>query len=287
MARVVLAHQLHMAPHDRQRGAQLVPGVVDEPALRGERDPEPVQHLVERGREVVQLVPQQRVRGVPDRDATAQVGLRDLVGGLAHHADRGQRPPGQHPTQDRRGDQRDPCHREGDQPGLADRVELAVGEDGHHVRSGRLLVAHLDRRDGEPHRATVRGVRTVDGLLGAGHDLQELRVEVQPGGGCVVAAGTDLAVDDDEHGLAGVRQAALQVQVEQVGHIGEGPPGGRIPALLCQQPQLGHLPPQFLGHRGSTCRRSSAWLATTVRARTVSTSSSTQPTSRACNGRPG
>ena len=47
---------LDRGPHHRQRGAQLVRRIGDDPALDGERGVQPFQHLVEGVREFLQLV---------------------------------------------------------------------------------------------------------------------------------------------------------------------------------------------------------------------------------------
>ena len=51
---------LDLGPDHRQRGAQLVRGVGDEPALGVEGGLQPVQHLVERVGQVGHLVPRAR-----------------------------------------------------------------------------------------------------------------------------------------------------------------------------------------------------------------------------------
>ena len=64
-----------MAADDRQRRLELVRGVVREAPLGRERPFEPVEHLVERRRELRDLVLPFR------RDARAEVGLRDRARG--------------------------------------------------------------------------------------------------------------------------------------------------------------------------------------------------------------
>ena len=67
----VVAEKLEVAADDRDRRAELVPGVVDERALGRERRLEPVEHGVERAGQVGDLVP------AVDLDPAGQVGLAD------------------------------------------------------------------------------------------------------------------------------------------------------------------------------------------------------------------
>ena len=70
LPRIVL-EQLEMPADDRQRRSQLVTGVVDELALRRECSFQPLEHLVERGTQLRDLVSSAR------RDPLAEVGRGD------------------------------------------------------------------------------------------------------------------------------------------------------------------------------------------------------------------
>ena len=98
-----------LGPQHRQRRAQLVAGVGDEPALRVERRLQPVEHRVEARGQLGHLAPgvPQRQTGVERLDRQAARGRRDRV-------QRAQHAPDQPPRHDAR---RQHDEREGDQPG--------------------------------------------------------------------------------------------------------------------------------------------------------------------------
>ena len=80
--------------HHGQRGAQLVGGVGDEPALRVESSLEAGQQAVDGVTEPLELVV-----GARDREPLVQVLLADALGGHGHGAQRAQHPPGGEPAQ--------------------------------------------------------------------------------------------------------------------------------------------------------------------------------------------
>ena len=85
--------------HHGQRGAQLVRGVRDEPALRGERQVESLQHVVEGVGQLLELV-----LGPGQREPLAQVLVGGAAGGLGDRPHRPQHPAGHVPAQAARGD---------------------------------------------------------------------------------------------------------------------------------------------------------------------------------------
>ena len=91
--RRVVAHRLEVAPDDRDGGAQIVAGVVEELALVGEGALEPVEHRVKAGT-AGHLVT------AADLEAAAEVGPLDLLGGAADVADGARHPPGHDPRGD-------------------------------------------------------------------------------------------------------------------------------------------------------------------------------------------
>ena len=81
----VAFEELEVSPDDRDGRLELVAGIVDEVPLRLERSFEPVEHVVEGGRQVRDLV-------VPTNgDSPAQIGLRDRPRGRPGAARRGTR----------------------------------------------------------------------------------------------------------------------------------------------------------------------------------------------------
>ena len=109
-------HDVDRRAHDRERGAQLVRGVGDEPLLALERGLEPAEHLVERLGQFAELV-----AGAAQRDPRRQVVLRRGAGGRGDPVHRAQRPPGEDPAEDRG---------EGDDHGERDQRVLAAGATG-------------------------------------------------------------------------------------------------------------------------------------------------------------
>jgi hypothetical protein len=73
---VVAERHVDLGAHDRQRGAQLVRGIRDEAFLRLERARQPVQHRVERPRELGYLVVRAGVT-----DALVERFLAEALGG--------------------------------------------------------------------------------------------------------------------------------------------------------------------------------------------------------------
>ncbi len=94
--RVAEGH-VDLGPHHRQRRAQLVRGVGDEPPLAVERRVQPVQHRVERVGQL--LAPRRPARPA---DPLVQRLVRQPARGRGDLADRAQRPPGQHVRRRRR-----------------------------------------------------------------------------------------------------------------------------------------------------------------------------------------
>jgi hypothetical protein len=88
----VVAHQLQVPADDRDRRAELVAGVVQEPPLSGEGRLQPVQHVVEGPGQLGDVVVS------ADRDPPGQVGFADPLGRLADQPDRRQHPSGQQPA---------------------------------------------------------------------------------------------------------------------------------------------------------------------------------------------
>ena len=111
------ARLLQPQPQARQRRAQLVRGVGDELALRGQQRREPLGHLVERARELLLL------GAALDPRAHAQVAARDALGRLVEAQDRPRDLPRddrageQAERQDERADQRRSRARCGESPG--------------------------------------------------------------------------------------------------------------------------------------------------------------------------
>ena len=109
-------HDVDRRAHDRERGAQLVGGVGDEPLLALERGLEPAEHLVERLGQFAELV-----AGAAQRDPRREVVFRRGAGGRGDPVHRAQRPPGGDPAEDRG---------EGDDHGERDQRVLAAGATG-------------------------------------------------------------------------------------------------------------------------------------------------------------
>jgi hypothetical protein len=82
--------ELQLGAQQREWAAQLVAGVGDEAALAIERLLEPVEHLVERDREVLQLV-----AGARDRKPLPGGVAGDRLRAAAHRFDRAQRHAGE------------------------------------------------------------------------------------------------------------------------------------------------------------------------------------------------
>jgi len=97
-------------PHDGQRGAELVRGVRDEPALRGEREVQPFQHLIEGIRQFLELVP-----GAGQGQPFPQVLVRGPAGGLGDRPHRPQHPAGDEPAQAARNDRHRPQADQGEE----------------------------------------------------------------------------------------------------------------------------------------------------------------------------
>ena len=91
----VVAEQLEVPADDRQRCAQLVTGVIDEPALRCERGLHPVEHRVEPRRELGDLII------ADDGDPAAQVAVGDRLCRVAERPHRTQHTARQPPRQQR------------------------------------------------------------------------------------------------------------------------------------------------------------------------------------------
>jgi len=89
-------------PHGGQRGTQLVRGIGDEPALRGEGAIQPSQQPVDSVAEFLELV----VRA-GQRQPLVQVLLGDALGGGGHLPHRAQRPAGHDPAERQRRDRHD------------------------------------------------------------------------------------------------------------------------------------------------------------------------------------
>jgi hypothetical protein len=92
----VSQHDVDRRAHDRQRGAQFVRGVGDEPLLAFERGLEPAEHLVERLGQFAQLV-----AGTCRCDPRRQVAFGGGARGIRDLVHRAQRPPGEDPAEDR------------------------------------------------------------------------------------------------------------------------------------------------------------------------------------------
>ncbi len=74
----VVLEDLQVPSDDRDRGPELMAGVVDEVPLRGEGDLQPVEHVVEGARELGDVVVAR------DRNAPGEVGFADVARGGAH-----------------------------------------------------------------------------------------------------------------------------------------------------------------------------------------------------------
>ncbi len=129
-----------------QRGPQLVRGVRHEVPLRGERRFQTPEELVQRRRQLGQLVP--AARGDPQ--AAVQVVRRDVPRGLGHHPQRPQEPPGDHPAQPDRGH-----HQPGDRQ--RPRTDRELRDLRRRVRilaaAHRRRVARAEQRHGDQHGA--------------------------------------------------------------------------------------------------------------------------------------
>ena len=112
---------VHLGAQHRQRRAQLVAGVGDEPALRLERGLQPVEHRVEAGRQLRDLA-----AGVAQLQAGVQRLGRQPPRRGRDRVQRPEHPADQPPRHEARGDHDE---REGDQPGAQD-LGLHRGADG-------------------------------------------------------------------------------------------------------------------------------------------------------------
>ncbi len=92
----ITQHHVDRSPHDRQRGAQLMRSIGDEPLLALERRLESAEHLVECLGQLPELVPRPGRRH-PRR----QVVLGRGTGGRRDPVHRAQRPSGEDPAEDR------------------------------------------------------------------------------------------------------------------------------------------------------------------------------------------
>ena len=144
--RVVLLEQLDEAGQRRDRGAQLVRGVGDELLAGAVEHRETLLHLVERDRELADLV------GGVDRDRVREVAVGDLLGRRLEPAQAARVRARDQPARRQRREQRDPP---GDQDLAADQgdVVLDVGEiRGEDRDPARLSRPARGRRRSPPAR---------------------------------------------------------------------------------------------------------------------------------------
>jgi hypothetical protein len=97
----IVAHDVEVPAHDRDRRAQLVTGVVEELPLPVEGGFEAVEHPVEGVAEVGDVIVAR------DLDPPGEVVLADARGGLAEFADRSEDAAGHEPAEEARGDEGD------------------------------------------------------------------------------------------------------------------------------------------------------------------------------------
>jgi hypothetical protein len=234
--RRVVAHQLQVAADDRDRGAQLVAGVVQEPPLGGEGRLQPVEHVVEGAGQLGDVV----VAG--DGDAAGQVRLTDPLGGLADQPDRGQHPPGHQPAgQAGHGQGAEPDQGE-DADRVGDLLPLEVAELQHHQRGRPRVAGDPDRQDGVAH-GPDRAVGPAVGRFPRGrHPGDEGRVGVEAGRGHPQAAMGGPPGDHAEERLVlGLRQGLLEVALQQRVHPAVPLAGTRVGRGRRERSQLVRL----------------------------------------------
>ncbi len=158
-----------------QRGAQLVAGVGDEPALRGKPGLQAIEHRVEGVGELADLVP-----GTVERQPLVEPLVGDPAGRSGHRVDRAQRAP-----------RRDPADRGGQQRGAdehedqlqRDLVEDRVGQPGR--QRARDVAVEQPVRDDQDHRGRRGEQRGVErGQPGAQRPASPRRREPAASGAC-------------------------------------------------------------------------------------------------------
>jgi hypothetical protein len=128
----------------RQRRAQLVRGVGDELALRGERGLEPLEQLVEGVAELAQLVV-----GPVEREALVQVGRGELSRRGRDHLQRTQHTPGEQPAERHRGDRHDRQGEDRPDEQLMQVAAVDVGRELPELLSARVFTRKAFGHDRE------------------------------------------------------------------------------------------------------------------------------------------
>ena len=198
----VVPQQLEVTADDRDRRAQLVAGIADERPLAAERGLQAVEHVVERARELADLIVAAHL------DAPGQVALADRAGGVAEVAQGGEDAAGQQERDARRDEEHGQRHASGDAQGVGD-LGLLRGEIGRHDErparaglhhDGHRQVAQLPARALElaaarlPHPADL-GQRVAQDALRVGHS-RGVHVPAREGEDRLALAG-DVALQED------------------------------------------------------------------------------------------
>ena len=225
----IVAEQLEVAADDRDRRAQLVPGVGDEFLLHGERRLQAIEHRVERPPELGELVV------AFDLDAPREVRLADRSRGLGELAQGGEHPAGDDERHERGEQQHRKRHTGRDLRSLVDLVGFLAQVVRHDERAARTIfdhhrdcqVAHVAVGQAEvPAPARSHPRQSDDGV-------QQLRTPV--GRRLLVRH----AVEEREHRLAGAGHVAQEVHVEDRRHVAsERIAGQRVPAFSRERPEL-------------------------------------------------
>ena len=234
--RPVGVHELEMPAEDGQRGAELVPRVVEELLLGAERGLEPVEHRVHRPRQLCHVV------AAAHRDPGVEFGVRDAVGRAAEQPQGAQQPPGHQPLAERhhdQGQQRD--HGEAARDArdlLLQRPEL----HGHHVGPDLRPAGHphLDR-DVADEPAAGLGLPHDGGRLGTQRgDAREERgfpfERERPRPGRHVRGPP---VDEREEGLVVACRLRLERGTEQGPDVGGGAGSRRRAHVRLELPHIG------------------------------------------------
>jgi hypothetical protein len=212
--------------------AQLVAGVVEELPLVGEGVLEPVEHAVERARELGDLV------GPANLQAPRQVGGTDLLGRAAHVIHRSQHPARGHPGQGAGDEESDGTRTEEHVRDDVDLAPLQVAEHAHHQRPTRRRALDEHRDDAVGDHAALGPDLTGAGVLGGGEGGHGIRIEVQTGRRLLRDAADRHPVHQPDEGLVRLGDAALEVQLEEPSGVVERCPGHGVDAGLGQRAEL-------------------------------------------------
>jgi len=249
VSRVGGIKHVQMPPDDRDRRAQLVARVVDEPPLGSNSGLHPVQHAVDGGYQVAEFV----AVTATARDALRQIGFGDgprRVGDIPQRTQNssGHQPRGANRSQqsDRTNDQHEP----GGRVGIAAFSICQVGRDDH---TPRRIPRQSHRHSGVHDLAELRiSIRAPSGIVDRRDPLGEVGVTGQRRTTIHLAPALDtvLAVDVTEKLLVGPGDVVGDRFADHLVDVRERHSGSRVHTRRGQLGELLHLEAQLLLHTG-------------------------------------